>query len=467
MQIRTRITFYFIALTASLLLFSFFLIYSISLKERKREFQVQLKKKAITTADLLLKVSAVDSLLLKEIDKNKKDVYDFENISIYDENKNEIYTNNELIHFEYLFHNLDSVFTQIQYNNEFFAEIKSTIIIGQKYIFRGQEYILLASAHDTTGIKNLNQLKENLIYIYICILSFVGIIGWVFSRQILKPINNIIDQVNFLNFKKLTTRLRIKNQRDEIAKLTMAFNKMLDRVEKTINLQNSFISNASHEIINPLASITSQIETTLLSDRTIDTYKMTLKRLLNEIDKLNQISEQLINLSKYSESQEKVDFKNIRIDELLWETKNNYLIKNPDSKIQLSIGNLPDNEQFLFFEVNEVLIKTCFNNLIDNGIKFSNNKEVKLHLFVNDKFDLIITFENDGLGITEVDIENLFNPFFRSTNSKNIKGFGIGLAIVKNILELHQFEIIVESVPNDRTTFTIYFTRSITSSNLF
>lgn len=457
MQIRTKITLYFIALTASLLLFSFFLIYSISLKERKREFVDQLKNKAITTADLLLKISAVDSLLLKVIDKNKKDVYDFENISIYNENKKEIYTNNEIIHFEIFFKNLDSVFVQIKSNNEFNAEIKSTIIVGQNYRYKGYDYILLASAQDTTGMKNLNQLRGNLAYIFICILSFIGIIGWIFSRQILKPINNVIDQVDFLKLKKLNTRLTVKNQNDEIAKLILAFNKMLDRIEKTILLQNSFISNASHEIINPLASITSQIEITLLSDRSIENYKKTLNLVLKDIKRLNQISEQLINLSKYSDSQEKIGFQCLRIDELLWETKNSYLIKNPETKIQLSIGNIPDNEKALSFKVNEVLLKTCFNNLLDNGIKFSTNKEVKLNLFVNENLDLIITFENDGLGINESEFENLFNPFFRSSNSKNIIGYGIGLTIVKSILDVHQFEIAVESIPNDKTIFTLFF----------
>lgn len=460
MQIRTRITLYFIALTASLLLFSFFLIFSISMKERKREFVDQLKNKAITTADLLLKISDVDSLLLKIIDKNKKDVYDFENISIYDENKNEIYTNNDMIHFETIFKNINTVFLKIKLNNEINTELKSTIIVGQNYKFNGKNYFLLASARDTTGIKNLKQLKGNLIYIFICILSFIGIIGWIFSRQILKPINNVIDQVNYLKLKKLNTRLTVKNQNDEIAKLTDAFNKMLDRVEKTIKLQNSFISNASHEIINPLASITSQIEIALLSDRSVDNYKKTLRLVLQDINRLNQISEQLVKLSKYSDSQEKIGFQNLRIDELLWETKNSYLIKNPDTKIQLSIGNIPDNEQALIFKVNEVLLKTCFNNLLDNAIKFSINKEVKLNLFVNDDFDLVISFENNGLGINENEFENLFSPFFRSSNSKNINGYGIGLAIVKSILDLHQFEITVESIPNDKTVFAIYFKQS-------
>jgi len=460
MQIRTRITLYFIALTASLLLFSFFLIYSISKKGRKSEFVEQLKNKSITTADLLLKISDVDSLLLKVIDKNKKDVYDFENISIYDENKNEIYTNNDKIHFETIFKNINTVFLQIKLNNEINTELKSTIIVGQNYRFKGNNYFLLASARDTTGIKNLKQLKGNLVYIFICILSFIGIIGWIFSRQILKPINTVIDQVNYLKLKKLNTRLTVKNQNDEIAKLTDAFNKMLDRVEKTIKLQNSFISNASHEIINPLASITSQIEIALLSDRSTDNYKKTLRLVLQDINRLNQISEQLIKLSKYSDSQEKIGFNNLRIDELLWETKNSYLIKNPDAKIQLSIGNIPDNEQSLIFKVNDVLLKTCFNNLLDNAIKFSTDKEVKLNLFVNDDFDIVISFENNGAGIDENEFENLFTPFFRSSNSKNINGYGIGLAIVKSILDLHQFEITVESIPNNKTVFTIYFKQS-------
>jgi methyl-accepting chemotaxis protein len=135
-----------------------------------------------------------------------------------------------------IFKNINTVFLQIKLNNEINTELKSKIIVGQNYRFKGNNYFLLASARDTTGIKNLKQLKGNLVYIFICILSFIGIIGWIFSRQILKPINTVIDQVNYLKLKKLNTRLTVKNQNDEIAKLTDAFNKMLDRIEKTIKL---------------------------------------------------------------------------------------------------------------------------------------------------------------------------------------------------------------------------------------
>lgn len=462
MQIRTKITLYFILITASLLLLSFFLIYFISLKERQKEFQTQLKNKAITSADLLLKVSEVDSLLLKVIDHNRKDLLYFENISIYDNRNKEIYTNNDEIHFQNFFANLDSIIHIVRSKKEFRTTLKSIAIVGQIYSYRNKNYVLLAGAKDLIGEKTLNQLTNNLLYIYVCILSFLGITGWVFAKHILKPISNIMNQVDLLSFKNLKSRLIVENNKDEITRLTLTFNKMLDRVEKTIQLQNSFISNASHEIINPLTSITSEIEVTLLSKRNQDEYIKTLETILQEIRKLNEISGQLINLSKHIDSQNKTNFEKLRIDDILWEAKNDFLQKHPESKIHFSIGNLPKVDLPLFQDANETLLKTCFNNLIDNGIKFSTNKEIKINLSYSKNLDVIITFENDGIGITENEYDNLFVPFYRSkNNSSNVSGYGIGLSIVKSILELHQGEINLQSIPNQKTIFTLIFKRTL------
>lgn len=460
MQIRTKITLYFILITASLLLFSFFLIYFISVKERQKEFQTQLKNKAITSADLLLKVSEVDSLLLKVIDNNRKDLLYFENISIYNDQNQEIYTNNDEIHFQNIFSNLDSIINIVLTKNEFITTTKSTVIVGQMYSYKNENYVLLAGAKDVIGKITLSLLANNLLYIYICILSFLGITGWVFAKQILKPISNIMNQVDLLSFKNLKSRLIVENNKDEITRLTLTFNKMLDRVERTFQLQNSFISNASHEIINPLTSITAEIEVTLLSKRNQDEYIKTLETILQEIKKLNEISEQLINLSKHNESQDRTNFQKLRLDEVLWETKNIFLQKHPESKIHFSVGNLPENDRLLFRDANETLLKTCFFNLIDNGIKFSTNKEIKINLSFNDDLDLIITFENNGLGIADNESDKLFIPFYRSkNNTSNVKGYGIGLSIVKSILDLHHCEINVASIPNQKTIFTLIFNK--------
>lgn len=461
MQIRTKITLYFIVITASLLLFSFLVIYFISVKERQKDFQTQLKNKAITTADLLLKVSEVDSLLLKVIDKNRKDLLYFENISIYDFQNKEVYTNNEEIHFQNFFSNLDSIINIVRIKKEYKTLIRSATIVGQMYSYKNEKYVLLAGAKDLKGEKTLSQLANNLSYIYICVLSFLGITGWMFAKQVLKPISNVMNQVDLLSFKNLKSRLKVENKKDEIARLTLTFNKMLDRVERTFQLQNSFISNASHEIINPLTSITSEIEVTLLSKRNQDEYIKTLETILQEIRKLNEISEQLINLSKHNESQDRTSFQRIRIDDVLWEAKQDFLQKHTDSKIHFSVGNLPENDFLLFYNANETLLKTCFTNLIDNGVKFSTNKEIKIDLSYSVESDVIITFENDGVGISESEYENLFIPFYRSKkNSSNIKGYGIGLSIVKSILDIHHCEINVSSIPNQKTIFTIVFKTS-------
>lgn len=457
MQIRTKITLYFITITASLLLVSSISIYFFTANARRESFKKHILSKAMTRAIYKIKLKTIESDLLKTLDLHKKDLLDFENISIYNSKNQKIYTNNYSYDFKQILPNFNSKLTYIRNSKELDVVVNELDIVGREYRHDGKKYILLVGARNTIAINQLADLRKVLFYNFIGILSFLGLLGWAFAKKVLEPILNVMNQVDSISEINLSQRLtEKKGKKDEISRLIHTFNELLDRLEKAFQIQRAFISHASHELINPLTSISSQIEVNLLNTRSDEDYQALLHSILDDTKRLSNISQQLIKLSKFSNIKDKVGFKMIRFDEFIWQLRKDYLSKNPTSIIQLKIENLPEKVEDLEIFGNETLLQTCFNNLIDNGLKYSYDNKVELVIYFENK-KVHLNISNIGEGINEKDIIHIFTPFYRTKQSSEIQGYGIGLSIVKSILDLHKASIEVNSIIKDKTTFKISF----------
>ena len=456
MQIRTKITLYIFITAACLMTLSFNAIYFITANKITKDFQDQILKKAITRAVYRIKVQDIDNETLEKLDLHKKDVFKDENISIYDTKNYKIYTNNKSYNFNTVFPNINSILKQIKIEKTFNTSINDLEIVGQLFKDKKKNYVILVAAKNTYGQKLLNNIRTNLIIIFIIILSALWVFGLIFSKKILEPISILMNQVDRIKLNNISLRLPKNKNNDELTRLTETFNNMLDRLEKSFHIQKSFLANVSHELMNPLSMIKTQIEISQLSERESAEYKATLLSIYEDVTRLINISEQLISLSKMSTTSDKNNFIKIRIDEIIYDTKKKFNKKNPNANIKIMINELPEDEKKLTILGNEILIQSCFYNLIENGIKYSSDNTILIKLFFRDD-KLSIAFRNEGESISPYDYDNIFVPFFRSTINSNKKGFGIGLSIVKNILEIHEATIHINSESNKYTEFLVEF----------
>lgn len=457
MQIRTKLTFYYVLLTASLLLASFVLIFFLYKDTRSNKFNTSLKNRALTTANLYFKLSPLDSNLLRVISDSNKDLYDFEKISIFTDKFKELYSTRPEKETKNTLSNLTLLWKNIQSKNEVIFEENDNVILGLRLKFSGEEYLIVASAKDSYGLRNYENLKKILLFVSIIVLSLLALTGWIFTKRIMNPISNIMNQVDEISPENLSSRLETLKSKDELSRLINTFNLMLTRIENAFNIQKRFTSNASHELKNPLTIITSQLEVTLLNDRSKDEYKNICISVLEDIKRLNEILNQLLLITKLSNNNIDLNLSKIRIDELLWDTRSEYLNLHPDAKIEIDLSNLPNDDKQLFFMLNQTLMKTSFWNLIENGVKFSTNKSIYISLeFLGKKLKII--FRNDGEKISDEDIPHLFEPFYRSQKSLGIKGYGIGLSIVKQISELYNIELQHVKTKNQYNQFELIFT---------
>lgn len=455
MQIRTKLTFQFLFIVASILLFSFLAIYYFSEKHREKEFYAILKNKALTTADLLIKVQEVDSALLKIIDKSQKDVLFRENISIYNYQNKEIYTNNDSIDFSKLM-DINEPISQIRLYGEKKFSSGEMDIIGLQYIDRFNRFVVIAGAIDTYGLESQANLKKILIIVFIIMLIAVGVAGWIYAGRALNPISSVVNQVDKISESNLNLRLSEGNRKDEIARLSSTFNKMLNRIESAFKVQKTFVANASHELRNPLTKITSQLEVSLLKERDNNEYKKIISSVLEDIRNLNEISHRLLQLAKINSLEADLKFSSMRIDDLIWEAKAEFLAQHPDYNVNFFLDKLPEKETELNVNGNAPLLKVCFQNLMDNACKFSSDKSTTIKLSSRPK-QIIVQFINKGTGIDKNDLPYIFEPFYRGKNSASMAGYGIGLSLIEKIIHIHRAQIKVDSGINRGTTFTLIF----------
>jgi signal transduction histidine kinase len=148
----------------------------------------------------------------------------------------------------------------------------------------------------------------------------------------------------------------------------------------------------------------------------------------------------------------------IRVDDLLLDCRMNLAQANPVYNIQLNFDELPEDDTWLEITGNSTLLKTAFLNLMDNACKFSDDHMVSICLHPT-RGQLGLSFSDNGKGIPKEDQSLVFQPFYRSDNTANIKGYGIGLSLVERIVKLHNGTVSIQPNQPKGTTFRVNFLR--------
>ncbi len=443
MQIRNKLTLRFAALAGSVLFVFSILIYGLSANYRKHEFDQRLKERAVNTAKLLIDVKEIDNELLRIIDSTNYSVtlIGSEVIVIDYFKKRQVYAtvDSSSIQID------ENLLTKIRNEGEYSFNQGGREALGFLYSNDFRRFIVVSSAIDIYGMTKMQNLFWVLTIGFIGSMVAIILIGRYFAKQALKPIIKVISEVSSISPSDLSQRVHEGNGNDEIARLAITFNKMLQRIETAFKMQRSFVSNASHELRTPLASITSQIEVVLMKSRKESEYREVLQSLLDDARGLTNLTNNLLEIARSEQDIGTMKIEKVRLDELLLETQSELSLLHPSQVIEVEIeDNTNDDHPDLSIMGNENLLKLIFINLIDNGWKFSDNKPVRVTInYGNDSVKL--SFEDQGIGIPPEDIQHIFEPFYRAQNAQDKKGHGIGLSLIEKIIKLHSGGLEVHS----------------------
>lgn len=437
MQIRTRLTLQFTLLVSALLLLSFFAVFFFARWQWDQEFKHRLFDKAITSATLLLKVEQVDSALLKIIDRAKQDYLYRENISIFDENFNELYTNNDTIYFRLS----DRQFAEVQNEGRVHFTIEPFSVVGISFFHQQRSYLVLAGAINREADQNLSLLFNLLATIFVIWIAVVGLAGWVYAGRALRPIQRLMENVEKITSSSLNRRLEGAEKTDEIGKLALIFNRLLERLENAFTLQKTFVANVSHELRNPLTKVTSQLEVTLLKPRDAPVYLQTIHSVLEDIREMNQLTNSLLDLARLSQEGGGFTMERVRLDEVLLDARQAVMKLEPGYEIKIFFEEMPEDAEQLHVLGNITLLKTAFVNVLENACKFSANRMACVWLDVKAE-TLRVRIENQSdistLSMSAEEASRVFEPFYRIPGSASVKGYGIGLSLAQRIVSIHR-----------------------------
>ena len=346
-----------------------------------------------------------------------------------------IYKNNQLIFVS------DNNFEKIKIENYIISKTKDLYV---KNDFFGKIEIFKVLEEEEEFIEGMF-----LLTVFINILSFIILVLIIkkFHKNLTKPFKNIEKTMNELKIGNLIL-LENKGNNDEFDKLADTFNQMIERVENSYNVQSRFVSDASHELRTPLSIIKGNID--MLNkwgknDKTIlDEAILTIKQ---EVDEMTSLIEKLLFIAKGENTQKILKIEDFDIDKLFDEIIEEYTLTNSDVIFNKKSKNL-------IIKGDKLLVKQMLRALIDNGIKYSIEKEITLGLFEEDR---AIYIKDKGFGIAEENLNKIFDRFYRvdSHRNKNLGGTGLGLSIVKLIADLNNYKIQVKSELGKGTTFII------------
>ena len=282
------------------------------------------------------------------------------------------------------------------------------------------------------------------------------IVGYMLAKSSLAPIRSIVRKAEGITVTQIDERLPVKNEHDELGELALAFNALLDRVEKTFNDQRMFVSNVSHELRTPMAALSAELDLALQKERTVTQYQNSIHNALQDSQRVIELIDGLLNLAKADYYPEQIKKEEIRLDELLLDANELVLKAHPDYHIELIFEQEADDDRVLTVIGNPYLLTTAFVNLIENNCKYSDNRTSFIQISFCDQWT-IVSLSDNGAGMSETDKENLFKLFYRGENKNQAQGHGIGMTLTKKILTLHKSEISVYSHQGEGTTFVIRF----------
>ncbi len=326
-------------------------------------------------------------------------------------------------------------------------------------------------ASSLEGVEDaLNKLFLILIISVPSTLLLASLGGQFLAHKALKPVDNITQTARMITSKNLNQRINPPKVKDEISRLIETFNEMISRLDQSFRQMKQFSSDASHELKTPLTILKGEVEVMLRKERTSQEYQQTLKSNLEEINRMSQIVEDLLILSKADTGEIRLDKEDINLTEIL-----NEVVAQMDrlaecKKLHLSASN---HHQEIHIFGDALRLRELFINLIENGIKYTEEGgSIRIILQkefpppVRDQSDRVerekgefvkIIVSDSGIGIAKEDQERIFDRFFRvdKARSREQGGSGLGLSICKWIVEAHQGEIEVESELGKGSSFII------------
>lgn len=274
------------------------------------------------------------------------------------------------------------------------------------------------------------------------------------TKRMIKPLNMMSEAAVSMSKGDFSKRIPVVGD-DEISDLSEAFNRMSNSLSQLEGMRRSFIGNVSHELRTPMTTIGGFIDGIL--DGTIPPEKQNyyLELVSNEIKRLSRLVQSMLSLARLESGEQKVNITEFLLCDVVFD-----VLLSQEQRIEsrnLEISGLESGKDIKLNADRDLIYQVVF-NLVDNAIKFSpDGGKVSFNIKYDSDYNVYFKIRNQGKGISPEELQYIFERFYKTDRSRsyNKEGTGLGLYIVKTILDIHKGNITVSSVPDEFTEFEI------------
>ena len=303
----------------------------------------------------------------------------------------------------------------------------------------------------------LRDLLDGFYFIFLVLVPIVvalsAIGGLALADRALAPVHDISTRARRITAENLDQTIPIKNERDEIGKLTSTINDMILRLHESFAQIRQFSADASHELRTPLTVMRGEIEIALRNPKTPEDYRNTLESSLEEILRMSTIIDNLLTLGKADQGTLDVTFSEVNLKELVEELYEDSKILAEEKEIHVDLeAGAP-----LVIVGDRFRLHQLFLNLVDNAIKYTPEGGTVRLMTSRENGSAVFTVSDTGIGIPKDELEKIFNRFYRidKARSREKGGSGLGLSIARRIAELHRGTIEATSELGRGSVFTV------------
>ncbi len=450
MQIKHKLILWFSSLVAGLLLIFSVYVYSTYASFRQRSIEDRLERKARVTEQLLTLRGSVAGSVITSMPEQAEYVFSPTDSLIYDSQQTSDFVASPAFRQRVRREQL----VRFQYESKGHLYPKDGVALTYAGVSpdpAGRAYVAVVTAYDQDGYQRQRNLRDLFILGNGVAIGLVVLVGYFFSRQALRPLNNLIGQLQ----RPVTNqpfRLQPDNPRDEVGVLAQAFNELLTRQERLVENQRSFIAQASHELRTPLTTIKGWLETSVLYDTDIDSLRRGMTQAITELNKLTALSNGLLQLARIDGVDAQIDRQSLELVDIVLDAADTLGQQRPGQSlsVELSDGMLEQPTPVTVWG-NAQLLRTALLNLLDNAAKYSDNQPVTLCLEMDTEDRARIRIEDRGIGLAPGEEDRVLLPLVRGSNVQTIGGFGIGLTLADRVISLHGGQLQLRPRPGGGT----------------
>ena len=441
-SIKLKITLWYMGLMTGLVILFLLIIFYMSENIIHSYEYGRLKS---TVESSFREISIIDGEIIVENDMETK--IDTIQLSVYNKNLGFVYGNNPL-NFEY-----DDTFSDKKNIKTVKHQYEKWYVYESKKTYEGYGEVWVRGVMSAVGA---SQAMETVITISLVgfpfFLIFAGIIGYIITKNAFIPIEKIRSAAEKINEgDDLSQRINLGKGNDEIYTLANTFDIMFDRLQNSFEREVQFNSDVSHELRTPISVIMAQAEYGKDNVSTVSESKNIFNIIFNETQKMSHLVSQLLTLARMDKGHQKLNLTNINISELA-EIVIDSRRENARTKNINIISKITPN---IYADIDESMMMRVFINLLSNAVTYGKiNGNIYFDLYIQKKM-IVIKIADDGIGISHEHIDKIWTRFYQVDPSRNNEGAGLGLSMVKWIVEAHNGDISVISNIEKGTIFTI------------